>query len=61
MRVKRHEDEHGWLEDTAEFVKNLKPWFVSEVNSLYAMALFDSPLAFRNNNIFVLENFLNRA
>jgi hypothetical protein len=23
MRVKRHEDEHDWLESTAEFVKNL--------------------------------------
>jgi hypothetical protein len=41
-----------WLSD---------PWFVSGINNLYAMALVESPLPFRNNNIFVLENFLNRA
>lgn len=38
-----------------------EPWFVSETQSLKALALRDSPLAFRKNNIFVLDNFLERA
>jgi transcriptional regulator with XRE-family HTH domain len=38
-----------------------EPWFVSEVESLKAMAIQESPLFFRRNNIFVLENFLSRA
>jgi len=38
-----------------------EPWFVSEVESLKAMAIQESPLFFRRNNIFVLDNFLSRA
>lgn len=38
-----------------------KPWFVSGSESLKASALMESPLFFRQNNIFVLENFLERA
>lgn len=38
-----------------------KPWFVSETEALKASALVESPLYFRQNNIFVLENFLQRA
>ncbi len=38
-----------------------KPWFVSEMNSLKAMAIRDSHIAFRKNNIFVLDNFMERA
>ena len=37
------------------------PWFVSGVESLKACALAESPQAFRNNNIYVLENFGSRA
>ncbi len=37
------------------------PWFVSEMQSLKASALLESPLSYRANNIFVLENFLMRA
>jgi hypothetical protein len=37
------------------------PWYVSGIQNLYAMALVESPLSYRNNNIFVLSNFLNRA
>lgn len=37
------------------------PWFVAEIESLKASALVESPLAFRRNNIFVLENFLDRV
>lgn len=38
-----------------------EPWFVSEVESLKALAIRDSPVAFRRNNIFVQENFLDRV
>jgi hypothetical protein len=38
-----------------------EPWFVSGVENLKAMAIVESPVAFRRNNIFVLENFLARA
>jgi len=37
------------------------PWFVSGVENLKAMALLESPIEFRANNIFVLENFLSRV
>ncbi|MBI1860374.1 MAG: hypothetical protein HYR96_05595 [Deltaproteobacteria bacterium] len=37
------------------------PWFVSETDSLKAMAILESPWAFRRNNIYVLENFLKRG
>lgn len=37
------------------------PWFVSEMNSLKASAIVESPLVYRANNIFVHENFLARA
>lgn len=38
-----------------------KPWFVSEVESLKAFSLLESPLSFRRNNIFVQNNFLKRV
>lgn len=38
-----------------------KPWFVSGVENLKAIALAESPLRFRIRKIFVLENFLSRA
>ncbi len=38
-----------------------KPWFPSEMESLKALALRDSPIHFRKNNIFVQDNFLKRV
>jgi hypothetical protein len=38
-----------------------EPWFVAGVENLKAMALLESPLPFRRNNIFVTGNFLSRA
>ena len=38
-----------------------EPWFIAGVEALKASALLESPIAFRVNNIFVLENFLQRA
>ena len=37
------------------------PWFVSEMESLKAASLVESPWCFRKNNIFVLGNFLDRV
>lgn len=37
------------------------PWFVSGIESLKAYALVHSPVHFRKRNIFVMDNFLNRA
>lgn len=42
-------------------IKSLsKPYFVSGIENLKAMALIESPLHFRKRNIFVLHNFLER-
>ncbi len=38
-----------------------QPWFPSNSESLKATAMLESPLAYRNNNIFVQSNFLKRA
>jgi hypothetical protein len=38
-----------------------EPWFVSGFKSLYAIAIAESPLFFRRNNIFVMRNFLDRC
>lgn len=49
------------LPDWCEGIPPLEePWFVSEMESLKAMALMESPIHFRKRNIFVLENFLER-
>lgn len=37
------------------------PWFVCGLESLKASALMESPVYFRQRNIFVLANFLERA
>ncbi len=47
-----------WL---AEPVFLKQPWFVSGMKSLRAMALRDSPMGLKRNNIFVLDNFLMRV
>lgn len=38
-----------------------EPWFVSGIENLKAMAIVESPVSFKRNNIFVLDNFLARA
>jgi transcriptional regulator with XRE-family HTH domain len=37
------------------------PWFVADVENLKAMALVGSPACFRQRQIFVLDNFLERV
>ena len=38
-----------------------EPWFVSGMENLKAIAIAESPVSFKKNNIFVMENFLARA
>ena len=38
-----------------------RPWFASELDSLRAVLLLESPAPFRSRNLFVSENALNRA
>ena len=38
-----------------------RPWFASELASLRAVLLLESPAAFRSRNLFVSENALSRA
>lgn len=38
-----------------------RAWFVSEMDSLKAIALVESPPAFKARRVFVLENFLHRV
>ncbi len=38
-----------------------EPWFVAGIESLKASALVHSPAPFRQRNVFVLDNFLDRA
>jgi hypothetical protein len=38
-----------------------EPWFIAQMHSLKASAILESPISFRANNIFVLENFLTRV
>ena len=38
-----------------------RPYFVSGIENLKAIALLESDVEFRKNNIFVLGNFLNRT
>jgi DNA-binding XRE family transcriptional regulator len=47
-----------WLDATPVLPE---PWFVAGIENLKAMALIESPLAFRKRGIFVLSNFLDRA
>ena len=37
------------------------PWFPSGIQALKATAILESPLEFRNNNIYVQKNFLDRV
>ncbi len=48
-----------WWASRSKFLQ--EPYFVSGVENLKATALLESPMAFRQNNIFVLSNFLKRV
>jgi len=37
------------------------PWFVCELSRLYSYSLVETPICFKQNNIFVLSNFMDRV
>jgi len=45
----------------AECRKLRRPWFASQLASLRAVLILESPPAFRSRNLFVSENALSRA
>lgn len=48
-----------WAFDEARSLH--RPWFASQLESLRAMLLLESPAPFRSRNLFVSENALSRA
>ena len=44
-----------------EFRSLRRPWFASQLASMRAVLLLESPAPFRSRNLFVSENALNRA
>ncbi len=49
----------SWTRGPARFLR--RPWFASAGPSLRATLLLESPAAFRERNLFVSENALDRA
>ncbi len=49
----------AWTRDACRFLR--RPWFASAGASLRATLLLESPAAFRERNLFVSENALERA
>lgn len=45
-------EEDGWLNT---------PWFVCGLSRLYSFSMVETPARFRQNNIFVLSNFMDRV
>jgi hypothetical protein len=37
------------------------PWFVCGLSRLYSFSLVETPIRFKQNNIFVLSNFMDRV
>ncbi|TVQ78631.1 MAG: XRE family transcriptional regulator [Bradymonadales bacterium] len=48
----------AWALDAAPLSQ---PWFVSGIESLKASAILESPARFKMKNVFILENFFERA
>jgi len=48
-----------WAFDPARSLR--RPWFASQLASLRALLLIESPAPFRSRNLFVTENALSRA
>lgn len=56
------EDHHVQFPDWAKLSLELEePWFISKFKNLRAICLVQSPLFFKRNNIFVGQDFLQRA
>ena len=48
-----------WAFDEARSLR--RPWFASQLSSMRAVLLLESPAPFRSRNLFVSENALSRA
>lgn len=48
-----------WAFDESRSLR--RPWFASQLSSMRAVLLLESPAAFRSRNLFVSENALSRA
>jgi hypothetical protein len=48
-----------WAFQESRFLR--RPWFASQLSSLRALLLLESPAPFRSRNLFVSENALNRV
>ena len=48
-----------WAFDESRSLR--RPWFASQLASMRAVLLLESPAPFRSRNLFVSENALNRA
>lgn len=48
-----------WAFDEARSLR--RPWFASQLSTLRALLLIESPAPFRSRNLFVSENALSRA
>jgi len=49
----------AWVVDDARRLR--RPWFASQLESLRAVLLVESPATFRSRNLFVSENALSRV
>ena len=49
----------AWTEEPSYYLK--RPWFAGGLESLKAILLAESPVAFRRRNLFVSANALSRA
>jgi hypothetical protein len=49
----------GWAFEPVRSLR--RPWFASQLASLRALLLIESPAPFRSRNLFVSENALSRA
>ena len=61
QRPREHETANGVGTAHSEARKLHTPWFSSQLASLRAVLILESPAGFRSRNLFISENALTRA